>query len=228
MDTIYDRTEIVLGKENIEKIKKLHICICGIGGVGSFVFESLVRLGVKQITVIDKDKVDLTNINRQLIALSSNVGMPKVECAVKRAREINPDVKINIVHDYISVDNVDKYITKDTNYVIDAIDTVDSKISIIKKCKTENIPLISSMGMANRLDPLKIKISYIEKTTMCPLAKRIRKILREENISKVKVVYSDEEPIKTDSDKLGSIPYVPGIAGLIIVSEIIKDIIKEG
>ena len=228
MDTIYDRTDIVLGKENTEKIKKLHICICGIGGVGSFVFESFVRLGVKQITVIDKDNVDITNINRQLIALSSNVGVSKVECAAQRAREINPDVKINVIHDYISVDNVDKYITKDMHYVIDAIDTVDSKIAIIKKCKTENIPVISSLGMANRLDPLKIKISFIEKTTMCTLANKIRKILREENISKVKVVYSDEEPIKTNSDKLGSIPYVPGTAGLVIVSEVIKDIIKEG
>lgn len=226
--SIYDRTDIVLGKRNAEKIRLLNICICGVGGVGSYVFESLVRLGVKKITVIDRDSVDITNINRQLIALSSNVGVSKVESAKKRAQEINPEVQIEAIHDYISVDNVDKYITNDMDFVVDAIDTVDSKVAIIRKCKMQNIPVISSMGMANRLDPLKIKVAYIEKTTMCPLAKKMRKLLKEENITKVKVVYSDEMSISTGSTKLGSVPFVPGTAGLVIVSEIIKDVIREG
>lgn len=223
---IYTRTELVLGKENVDKIKNLNICICGVGGVGSYVFESLVRLGVQHITIIDKDVVDVTNINRQLIALNSNIGKSKVEECKKRAEDINPEVKITDINSEITVDNVEKYILDSYNYVIDAIDAVDAKVAIIQKCKEQNINIISSMGMANRIDPLKIKVANIDKTTMCPLAKKMRKLLREKGITKLKVVYSDEQPIKTDSKILGSVSYVPSAAGLIITSEIVKEILK--
>lgn len=223
---IYTRTELVLGKENIDKIKNLNICICGVGGVGSYVFESLVRLGVGNITIIDKDVIDVTNINRQLIALTTNVGESKVDVCKKRAEDINPEIKVTAVNSEITVDNVENLITNSYDYVIDAIDTVDAKVAIIQKCKEQNINIISSMGMANRIDPLKIKVSNIDKTTMCPLAKRMRKLLKEKNITKLKVVYSDEQPIKTDSKILGSVSYLPSAAGLIITSEIVKDILK--
>lgn len=224
--TMYDRTKILLGEENIEKIKNMNICLCGVGGVGSFVFEALVRIGVENITVIDKDTVDVTNINRQLIATSCNIGEDKVSIAQKRAKEINPNIQIKAIKDYIDVNNVDNYITKEYDYVIDAIDSVDSKIAVIKRSKELGVNIISSMGMANRLDPTKIKVSYIEKTTMCPLAKIVRKKLKEENITKVKVVFSDEIPIKTESKVLGSVSYVPSAAGLVIASEVIKDILN--
>ncbi len=224
--TMYDRTSILLGAENIEKINNINICLCGVGGVGSFVFEALVRIGVGNITVIDKDIVDVTNINRQLIATSCNIGEDKVSVAKKRAKEINPDVHITAIKDTIDVNNVDKYITKDYDYVIDAIDSVDSKIAVIKTSKELGLNIISSMGMANRIDPTRIKVSYIEKTTMCPLAKIVRKKLKEENITKVKVVFSDELPINTSSKVLGSVSYVPSTAGLIIASEVIKDILN--
>lgn len=223
---IYSRTELVLGEENLEKIKKLNICICGVGGVGSYVFESLVRLGVANITIIDKDKIDITNINRQLIALNSNVGEYKVDACKKRGQEINPDIKITVINSEITVDNVDKLINNSYDYVIDAIDKVDAKVAIIQRCKEQNINIISSMGMANRIDPLRIKVANIDKTTMCPLAKKMRKLLKEKGITKLKVVYSDEEPIKTDSKILGSVSYVPSVAGLIITSEIVKEITK--
>lgn len=224
--TMYDRTNILLGEENIAKIKNMNICLCGVGGVGSFVFEALVRIGVGNLTVIDKDIVDVTNINRQLIATSCNIGEDKVDVAKKRAKEINPWIHINDIKDTIDVNNVDKYITKDYDYVIDAIDSVDSKIAVIKRSKEVGVNIISSMGMANRLDPTKIKVSYIEKTTMCPLAKIVRKKLKEENITKVKVVFSDETPVNTNSKVLGSVSYVPSTAGLVIASEVIKDILN--
>ena len=223
---IYNRTELVLGKEKLDKIKKLNICICGVGGVGSYVFESLVRLGVGNITVIDKDNVDVTNINRQLIALNSNIGKSKVEECKKRAEDINPEINITEINSEITVDNVDKLILNSYDYVIDAIDMVDAKVAVIQKCKEEGINIISSMGMANRIDPLRIKVANIDKTSMCPLAKKMRKLLKEKGITKLKVVYSDEQPIKTDSKMLGSVSYVPSAAGLIITSEIVKEILK--
>ena len=226
-NNIYTRTELILGKEVTQKIKELNVCICGVGGVGSYVFESLVRLGVQNITVIDKDVVDVTNINRQLIATTKNVGESKVEVCNERALEINPRVNITAINSEITVDNVDKLINNSYGFVIDAIDTVDAKVAVIQKCKEQNINIISSMGMANRIDPLRIKVANIEKTTMCPLAKKMRKLLKEKNIIKVKVVYSDEQPIKTDSKILGSVSYVPSAAGLIITSEIVKDILKN-
>ena len=227
MDKIYERTELVIGKENLDKLKKSKVCICGIGGVGSYVLEAIARTGVGEITIIDNDIVDITNINRQLIATVENVGKAKVEEAKKRINHINPQVKVNSIKEFIDETNVNNYITTYYDYVIDAIDSVDSKIAIIRTCKQKGIKIISSMGMANRLEPLKIKIADISKTEICPLAKVVRKRLRQENINNVKVVFSTENAVKTETGKLGSMSYVPSVAGLIIASEVVKDLINN-
>lgn len=226
MDSIYQRTELVIGKDNLEKLKNSNVCICGIGGVGSYVLEALARIGIGKITIIDRDNVDITNINRQLIATVDNVGNSKVEEAKKRINSINPQIQVTAIKNFIESNNVKKHITSDFDYVIDAIDSIESKIAIIKTCKQNNIRVISSMGMANRLDPLKLKIADISKTEVCPLAKVVRKKLREERIQKVKVVFSTEVAIKPDGRQLGSVSYVPATAGLVIASEVVKDIIK--
>lgn len=225
MDEIYQRTSLVLGEANLDKLKKSNICICGIGGVGSYALEALARIGIGNITIIDKDNVDITNINRQLIATVDNVGNAKVKEAKKRISSINPEIQITAIQDFVDSNNVEKYITEDYDYVIDAIDSVDSKIAITKTCKQKNIKIISSMGMANRIDPLKLKITDIYKTEVCPLAKTVRKKLKEEKIDKLKVVFSTENPIKTESKTLGSVSYVPSVAGLVIASEVVKDLL---
>lgn len=227
MEEIYQRTELVIGKENVNNLKKSKVCICGIGGVGSYVLEALVRAGIGTIVIIDKDVVDITNINRQLVATVDNVGKDKVEEAKKRINSINPSIQVIAIKDYIDSTNVDRYIETDCDYVVDAIDSVESKISLIKRCKQIGIRIISSMGMANRLEPLKIKVADISKTEVCPLAKVVRKRLKEEGINKVKVVFSTEIAVKTKEKTLGSTSFVPATAGLIIASEVVKDIINE-
>lgn len=227
MEDIYQRTELVIGKENVNKLKKSKVCICGIGGVGSYVLEALARAGIGTLIIIDKDVVDITNVNRQLIATVDNVGKDKVEEAKIRINSINPNIQIIAIKDHIDSTNVDEYIESDCDYVVDAIDSVESKISIIKRCKQQGTKVISSMGMANRLEPLKIKVADISKTEVCPLAKVVRKRLKEEGINKVKVVYSTELAIKTQSKTLGSVSFVPATAGLVIASEVIKDIINK-
>ena len=217
MEEIYQRTKLLLG-EDIEKIKKTKICICGIGGVGSFSLEALARAGVGNIIIVDKDIVDITNINRQLIATVDNVGKPKTDIALKRIKDINPNINVVSIQEYIDEINICKYVTDDCDYVIDAIDSIESKIAL---------KIISCMGMGNRLEPLKIKVEDIYKTEMCPLAKIIRKRLKQENIDNLKVVYSTEQPIKTNSKTLGSISYVPAVAGLVMASEVVKDIIEK-
>lgn len=227
LEKIYHRSELVLGKQTMEKIKESKICICGIGGVGSYVLEALARIGIGEITVIDKDDVDITNVNRQIIATVDNVGKSKVDEAVKRINSINPAIHINGIKEYIDESNIDKLITRDLDYVIDAIDSVDSKIAIIKRCKEIGVKVISCMGTANKIDPLKLTVTDIAKTEMCPLAKVVRKKLKEMNITKVKVVYSTEPAIKNNEGVLGSVSYVPSVAGLLIASEVVKDISKE-
>ena len=224
LEKIYDRTEIVLGKEKLEILKKSHVVICGIGGVGSYTLEALARIGVGHIIVVDKDVVDVTNINRQIIATVDNVGNSKVEVAKKRIELINPAIKVDAVKEFIDESNIPMYITKDVDYVVDAIDSTESKIALIKYCKKEDIKIISSMGTANKLDPLKLTVTDISKTEMCPLAKIVRKRLKEEGITKVKVVYSTEPAVKTNTTTLGSVSFVPSVAGLIIAAEVVKDL----
>ena len=223
MDNVYQRTEQILGKENLEILQKANLCIIGIGGVGSYTIEALARTGIGNITIIDKDIIDATNINRQLIATKNNIGNIKVEEAKIRIQQINPNVNVNSICDKINEDNITKYITEEYDYIIDAIDDVSGKIAIIKRCKEINIPVISCMGTANKLDPMKLKIADISKTEMCPLAKAVRKKLKEQGITKVKVVFSTEQP-KKDKDVLGSLAYVTGTAGLIIAAEVVKDL----
>lgn len=226
-DDIYQRTEILIGKEDLEKLKNSKVCICGIGGVGSFVMEALARIGIGNITIIDKDKVDVTNINRQIIATVDSVNKDKVECGKERIESINPNIKVQVIKDFIDCNNVENYLSKDFHYVIDAIDSINSKVAVIKYCKEQNINIISCMGMGNKLNPLMIKVSDIYKTSVCPLAKIMRKKLKEQKIQKLKVVYSEECPIKSDANILGSISFVPSVAGLVIASEVVKDIIRK-
>lgn len=226
-----NRTEMLIGKENLDKLQASHVAIFGIGGVGSYVLEGLVRSGVGTITIIDNDIVDITNINRQLIATTANIGISKVEVAKKRALEINPNLKINIYQEYYSETNSDKLISNEYDYIIDAIDSVSSKLSLIETSINKNIPIISSMGTGNKLDPTKFEITDIYKTSVCPLAKVIRKELKKRNIKHLKVIYSKEEPKQNITDSNlnrtpASISFVPSVAGLIIASEVVKDLLK--
>ena len=232
MENQFERTEILIGKDNLEKLRHSQIAIFGIGGVGSYVAESLARVGVGRFILIDNDKIDITNINRQIHATHKTIGKYKVEEMEKRIQEINPDAKVRAIKEFVTEDNIEKILNANIDYIVDAIDTVKSKIEIIKKAKQKNMPIISSMGTANKLDPTKIEITDIYKTSVCPLAKIIRKELRKLEISNLKIVYSKEEqkPPKQNLDgklTLGSISYVPSVAGLIISSEIVKDIIKS-
>lgn len=226
-EDIYQRTKLVIGDEAVEKLKKSKVCICGIGGVGSYVMEALARIGIGIITVIDKDKVDITNINRQIIATVDNVDISKVECAKKRINNINPDIKVKCINKFLNETTIKECVGSNYDYVVDAIDSVNSKISLIKHCYNNNLKIISCMGMGNKLEPLKIKVADIYRTSVCPLAKIMRKRLKEENVKKLKVIYSEELPIKNQTGLLGSVSFVPSVAGLIIASEVVKDIIKK-
>lgn len=226
----FSRTELLIGKENVDKLKNSKVAIFGIGGVGSFTVEALARGGIGKFILVDKDDVDLTNINRQIIATSKTVGKPKVEVAKERILEINPNANVEIYKEFFMPETngiLDKTIT----YIIDAVDTVTAKIELVKRANELNIPIISCMGTGNKLDPTKFEISDIYKTSICPLAKVMRKELKSRGIKRLKVIYSKENPIKINKDKElikqvpGSISFVPSVAGLIIAGEVIKDII---
>lgn len=228
----FSRTELLIGKDSLEKLKNAKVAIFGIGGVGSYVLEGLVRAGVGNFVLVDKDDVDITNINRQIIATTSTIGKPKVEVAKSRALDINPDINIQIYKEFFTPETkgiVDKSLT----YIVDAVDNVTAKIELAVRADKLNIPIISSMGTGNKLDNTKFEITDISKTSVCPLAKVIRKELRKRNIKKLKVVYSKEEPIKvenidtkTGKNTPGSVSFVPSVAGLTIAGEIVKDILK--
>ena len=229
MENQFQRTEILIGTENLEKLKQCKVAIFGIGGVGSYVAEGLVRAGVYKFILIDNDKIDITNINRQIHATYKTIGKYKVEEMKKRMQEINPNAEIKIIKEFVTENNIEEILNEKIDYIIDAIDTVKSKLEIIKKAKQKNIPIISSMGTANKLDPTKLEITDIYKTSVCPLAKVIRKKLRQLEINDLKIVYSTEKPLQIAEQKsnLGSISYVPSVAGLIIASEVVKDIIEK-
>ncbi|MEG2348166.1 MAG: tRNA threonylcarbamoyladenosine dehydratase [Clostridia bacterium] len=231
-EEIYQRTKILLGT-NMNKIKSMHVCICGIGGVGSYTLEALARIGIGKVTIVDRDEVDITNINRQIIALNSTVGKEKVTVAKERINDINPDIDVIAIKLNVDANNIDSIITKDIDYVVDAVDNVDAKIAIIQKCNKENIKCISCMGMGNKLNPLDIRVDDIYKTSVCPLAKVVRKKLKYLCIKSQKVVYSIETSIEKNKEEkkeygntLGSVSFVPSVAGLVIASEVIKDSIK--
>ncbi|MGN1327618.1 MAG: ThiF family adenylyltransferase [Clostridia bacterium] len=246
----FSRTELLIGKEGIEKLNKAKVAIFGIGGVGSFVLEGLVRAGVENFILVDDDKICLTNLNRQIIATHKTVGKYKVEVAKERILEINPDAKVEIYQEFFMPES--KEILDGTvDYIVDSVDTVTAKIELVMRANKLNIPIISSMGTGNKLDPTKFEVTDIYKTSICPLAKVMRKELRARGIEKLKVVYSKEEPIKLDETENssckngcicppgtkrkctvrnqvpGSISFVPSVAGLIIAGEVIKDIIGK-
>ena len=234
----FSRTELLIGKQGLEKLHNAKIAIFGIGGVGSFVVEGLVRAGVQNFVLVDNDKISLTNLNRQLIATQKTIGKDKVEVAKERILDINPKAKVEVFKEFFLPNSNTNIITKDLTYVVDCIDTVTAKIEIVMQCKNLNIPIISAMGTGNKLNPLKLEVTDIYKTNVCPLAKVMRKELRKRNINELKVVYSTEEPIKpnlqnyeeknvTKRQVPGSISFVPSVAGLIIAGEVVKEIIEK-
>ena len=232
MSKQFSRTEVLIGKERVEKLQNSKVAIFGIGGVGSYVVEGLARAGVGNFILIDKDVVDKTNINRQIIATTKTIGMPKVEVARQRILDINPIAKVEIRKEFFLPESIDFFDEK-IDYVIDCVDTITAKIEIIVRAKKRHIPVISCMGTGNKLDPTKFEVEDIYKTSICPLAKVMRKELKQRGIERLKVVYSKEEPIKTnlfdeETNKQipGSISFVPSVAGLIIAGEVVKDLIR--
>lgn len=230
----FSRTELLLGKEGVEKLKNARVAVFGIGGVGGYVVEALVRSGVGTLDLIDKDVVSESNINRQIIALHSTVGQFKTEVAARRAIDINPNVIINVHNVFYLPENAQDFDFSQYDYVVDAIDTVSGKIALIEQAKANNVPIISSMGAGNKLDPAAFEVSDITKTSVCPLARVMRRELKKRGIEHVKVVYSKEEPLVTgekdeESGKSvpGSVAFVPSVVGLIIAGEVIKDLIKK-
>ena len=220
---IFEREEIVIGHENLEKLKNASVCVFGVGGVGGFAVEALARAGVGNIDVVDNDIVVLSNLNRQIIATQDTLGLPKVDVIESRIKSINKDCIVNKFKIFYEP-NMD-FDFKKYDYVIDCIDSLKSKIDIIEKCKKNNIKIISSMGMGNKINPLDIEISDIYKTSVDPIAKILRRELKLRHINSLKVVYSKEAPLKMiDIKTTGSVSFVPSVAGLILASEVIKDI----
>lgn len=229
----FSRTELLIGKEGIQKLQNAKVAVFGIGGVGSFVVEALARAGIEKFILVDHDIVSETNLNRQIIATTKTIGRLKVEIARERVLEINPKAKVEIYQEFFS-QNTKEIFDETISYVIDCIDTVNSKLEIIKRAKDQKIPVISSMGTGNKLDPTRFEVTDISKTEVCPLAKVMRRELRKQGINGVKVIYSKEEPIQvgrideiTNAKVVGSISFVPSVAGLILAGEVIKDIIKS-
>ena len=223
---MFSRTERLIGKEGIKALNQAKVAIFGIGGVGSFVVEALARAGIENFILVDNDEVDQTNINRQIIATHKTIGKPKVEVAKERILEINPNAKVEVHQEFFTKDS--KGILDNTiSYIVDAVDTVTAKIELVIQANQLSIPIISCMGTGNKLDPTKFEIADIYKTSVCPLAKVMRKELKLRGIPNLKVVYSKEEPIKQEVKTTpASIAFVPSVAGLIMAGEVIKDIIK--
>ena len=245
----FSRTELIIGKDGVEKLNNSKVAIFGIGGVGSYVVEGLVRAGVQNFILVDDDKVCLTNLNRQIIATRKTIGKQKVEVAKERILEINPNANVEIHQEFFMPDSPE-ILDNTVDYIVDSVDTVTAKIELVMRANKLNIPIISSMGTGNKFDPTKFEVTDIYKTSICPLAKVMRKELRARGIQKLKVVYSKEEPIKpmetediscknncvcppgtkrkcTARNQVpGSISFVPSVAGLIIAGEVIKDIIN--
>ena len=237
----FSRTELMLGNDAIKKLGSSRVCVFGIGGVGGYVCEALVRSGIGELDIVDNDTVSLTNLNRQIIALHSTVGQSKVDVMANRIHDINPECKVNKHQIFFSEANQDEFDFNAYDYVVDAIDSVKSKLLIAKLCTENSIPLISSMGTGNKLDATKLEISDISKTSYDPLAKVMRRELRKMGINHLCVVYSKEEAIKPDEESLQALmdeegiekrtvpssnAFVPSAAGLIIASKVIKDLIN--
>ena len=220
------RTAQLLGNENVENLFDKHVIVFGVGGVGGYVVEALARSGVGKISIVDNDVVNESNINRQIIALHSTVGMQKVEVLKNRILDINPECQVFVYNQFFLPENSNDFDFSIYDYVVDAVDTVTAKIEIIKKSKESNVPVISSMGTGNKLNPMGFKVSDISKTKVCPLARVMRNELKKRGISKVKCVYSEENPV-IQTQTPASVAFVPSVAGLLIASEVVKDLCIE-
>ncbi|MCH5209639.1 MAG: tRNA threonylcarbamoyladenosine dehydratase [Oscillospiraceae bacterium] len=229
----FSRTQLLLGAEGMEKLRNARVAVFGIGGVGGYTVEALVRSGIGTIDIFDNDTVCLTNLNRQIIATRETVGKYKVDVMKERALSINPDIIINAHNCFYMPDNADEYDFSEYDYVVDAIDTVTAKIELVMRAKAANVPIISCMGAGNKLDAWRFEVADIYKTSVCPLARTMRYELRKRGVKKLKVVYSQEKPIRpveateeesAKRDIPGSTAFVPAAAGLIAAGEVIKDI----
>ena len=246
----FSRTELLIGKEAITKLNNATVAIFGLGGVGSFACEGLARAGVQNFVLVDDDKICLTNLNRQIIALRSTIGKYKADVMKERILAINPNANVEVYKEFFEPNSSHDMLDNSIDYIIDAVDTVTAKIELVITAEKMNIPIISAMGTGNKLDPTRLEVADIYKTEMCPLAKVMRKELRKRKIKHLKVVYSKEEPIKIDNASEascktncicppgtrrkcalrnqvpGSISFVPSVAGLIISGEVVKDLLK--
>ena len=247
----FSRTQLLLGEESMKKLSDMRVAVFGIGGVGGYVCEALVRTGIGHFDLIDDDKVCLTNLNRQIIATRKTVGLYKADVMKERMLEINPNVEVNVYKCFFLPENADEFPFADYEYVIDAVDTVTAKVELVMKCKEMNVPIISSMGAGNKLDASAFKVADIYKTKMCPLAKVMRHEMKKRGVKKLKVVYSEEKPTRPIEDMSiscrthcicppgaqhkcterrdipGSVAFVPSVAGMIIAGEVIKDLTKD-
>ena len=247
----FSRTELLLGKDAMARLADASVIVFGIGGVGTYAVEALARSGVGRLTVVDDDKVCLTNINRQLIATHKTVGRKKVEVMAERVEDINPKCVVEARECFYGPETADAFNLSSYAYVVDAIDTVSSKLLLIERCKAAGVPVISCMGAGNKLDPTRLTVADIYQTSVCPLARVMRRELRARGIQSLKVVYSQEEAVKPSGDMTvscktgcvcppgttrkctlrrsvpGSVSFVPSVAGLIIAGEVIKDLLKK-
>lgn len=230
----FSRLELLLGEEALAKLKKSRVAIFGVGGVGGYVCEALVRSGIGAFDLIDNDTVSLTNLNRQIIALQSTIGLDKVDVMKRRMLDINPDADIRVRKSFFLPENADEFPFSEYDYVVDAVDTVTAKIELVLQAQARGVPVISCMGTGNKLDPSRLRITDIYKTNVCPLAKVMRRELRKRGVPALKVVYSEEIPItpapsgeQTAKRAVpGSTAFVPPAAGLLIASEVVKDLIQ--
>ncbi len=226
----FSRLELMYGLENIQKLKSKKIIVFGIGGVGGYSVEALTRCAIGKIDIVDNDIISPSNINRQLIALNSTIGKAKVDVMKNRMLDINPEIDVETYKMFFLPENKDEIDFSKYDYIIDAIDTIKAKIALVECAKKHNIPIISSMGTGNKINPCMLEITDIYKTSVCPLARVMRQELKKRNIEKLKVVYSKEQPIKIENTKGKAVPssnsFVPSVCGLIIASEVIKDLIN--
>ena len=233
---MFSRTKALIGADALEKLKTCHVAVFGVGGVGGYVVEALARSGIGALTLVDNDVVSLSNINRQIIALHSTLGKLKTEVAAMRAKDINPDIKVETHNVFFLPENADTFDFTSFDYVVDAIDTVSGKLALIERAKASGVPVISAMGAGNKLNPTAFEVADISKTSVCPLARVMRRELKKRGIEHVKVVYSKEIPVERDmpdSQKTGeksvpaSIAFVPSVAGLVLAGEVIKSLIAR-
>ena len=235
----FTRTRLLLGSTAMDKLKNARVAVFGLGGVGGYAAEALARSGIGALDFIDHDTLSFTNINRQILATCDTVGMPKAEAAKQRALSINPELQVIAWNIFYGPDTADQFDFTQYDYIIDAIDTVTGKLALVAAAKAANVPIISSMGTGNKLDPTRFQIADISQTSVCPLARIMRKECRKRGIDKLKVLFSTEDPIPSDPEDIsleelpegrralpGSVAFVPSVAGLIIAGEVIKDLIK--